>query len=159
MPSVLVVYYSKTGATQALAEYLGAAVRKEGVAVVVKRVQDVRVDELLRHDGVLIGSPVYYGGPAAEIKRFIDLSNKYYGRLIGKAGGAFSTSAGVHGGTETTNLAIIHAMLIHGMVVQGDNAGCHYGPACAGKPNAAARKACSRYGKQFAALVKRLSSE
>jgi len=157
MPIVLVTYYSRTGATKALAEVLAASVRNAGVEVVLKPVKDVQLSELPRYDGFLIGSPVYYGGPAAEVKRLIDLSNKYYGKLIGKAGGAFSTSAGPHGGTETTNLAIIQAMLIHGMIVQGDNVGCHYGPACVGKPNAAARKVCERYGRQFAALVRRVT--
>jgi NAD(P)H dehydrogenase (quinone) len=51
---------------------------------------------------------------------------------------------------------MVKALLIHGMVIQGDPWGSHYGAVSIGKPNASARKECKKLGKKVARLVKRL---
>jgi multimeric flavodoxin WrbA len=63
------------------------------------------------------GSPTYYGTMAWELKKLLDESVKFHGKLRGKVGGAFTSSANVGGGNETTVLDILKALLIHGMVV------------------------------------------
>lgn len=129
MPKVLIVYYSRTGNTKEMAELIAEGVRREkDVEVEVKAVQDTKVEELLDFDGIVIGSPTYYGSMAAEVKKLIDDSNKFHGELEGKVGGAFSSSANIAGGNETTIMDILKALLIHGMVVQGTPNGDHYGP-------------------------------
>jgi len=93
---------------------------------------------------------------AAEIKKLLDDSVKFHGKLEGKVGAAFASSANVGGGNETTILDILNAMLIHGMIVQGDWQGDHYGPVAIGAPDARANKECLRMGSRIARLVKRI---
>jgi len=155
-PKILICYYSRSGNTKKMAYLIQKGVMEEDVEVDTKDVREVRVDDLPRYDGIVIGSPTYYGLPAAQIKDLLDRSVKYHGKLDGKVGGAFSSSANVGGGNETTVLAILEALLIHGMVVCGDSSGDHYGPVSIEKPNARAEKNCIRYGKLVAKLVKQL---
>lgn len=129
---------------------------EEDVEVDTKDVKTVKADDLLKYDGIVIGSPTYYGLPAAEVKALLDKSVKHHGKLKGKVGGAFASSANIGGGNETTVLAILEALLIHGMVVCGDSEGDHYGPVSIEKPDARAEKVCVRYGKRVAALTKKL---
>jgi NAD(P)H dehydrogenase (quinone) len=77
--------------------------------------------------------------------------------LDGRVGAAFSSSANIGGGNETTILDILNAMLIHGMMVQGDPQGDHYGPVAIGAPDARATRECLRLGSRVAKLVKRIS--
>jgi NAD(P)H dehydrogenase (quinone) len=155
MAKALVVYYSKSGNTKKMAEMITESIKKEGIEVALKDVSDVKVDELLEYDAIIIGSPTYYGTMAAEIKKLFDQSVKFHGKLNGKIGGAFASSANIAGGNETTILDILNAMLIHGMIIQGDYAGDHYGPVAIGAPDARATKECLRYGSRIAKLVKK----
>jgi len=53
---------------------------------------------------------------------------------------------------------MVKALLIHGMIIQGDPWGSHYGTVSIGRPNAAAKKECKRLGEKVALLVKRLGA-
>ena len=99
--------------------------------VEVKLVDKVQPKDLRSYDAIIMGSPTYYGTMAAELKQLIDESVAFHGKLSGKVGGAFSSSANVGGGNETTVMDILKAMLIHGMVIQGSATGDHYGPVSA----------------------------
>lgn len=156
MPKVLIIYYSRTGNTKAMAQAVEDGVRAEGVDVRCKEVKDVSVEELLDYGGIILGSPTYYGTMAGEIKLLLDESVKYHGKLAGKVGGAFSSSGILGGGNETTVLNILKALLVHGMIIQGNPMGPHYGPVALGKPSARNRNACLNLGKSVAQLVKRL---
>jgi NAD(P)H dehydrogenase (quinone) len=157
MAGVLVIYYSKTGNTKKMAESVVEGVKKKGIEAVIKAVKDVQANELLKYEAIIIGSPTYYGTMAAQIKRILDDSVKFHGKLDGKIGAAFSSSANIAGGNETTILDILHAMLIHGMIIQGDPLGDHYGPVAIGEPDARATRECVRLGSRIAKLVKALS--
>jgi len=156
MAKVLIVYYSKTGHTEKMANAVEEAVKEEGVDVVKKRVEDVQADELLEFDGIIIGSPTYYGIMAWPIKKLIDESVKFHGKLAGKVGAAFSSSANIGGGNETVILSILEALLIHGMIVQGEPKGDHYGPVAINEPDERALKGCKRLGQSVANLIKKL---
>lgn len=156
MPKVLICYYSRSGNTKMMAYLIQKGVMEEDVDVDTKDVKEVRVDDLLDYDGIVIGSPTYYGGPAAQVKDLLDKSVKHHGKLQYRVGGAFSSSTNVGGGNETTVLSILQSLLIHGMVVCGDSSGDHYGPVSIEKPDERAEKNCIRYGKRIAKLVKRL---
>ena len=158
MAKALVIYYSRTGNTKKMAEFVFEGIQKEGIEAVLKDVKDVSVDELLKYDAIVIGSPTYYGTMAAEIKRLLDDSVKFHGKLDGKIGAAFASSANIAGGNETTILDILNAMLIHGMILQGDPQGDHYGPVAIGAPDARATKECIRMGSRVAKLCKLLFS-
>ncbi len=156
MAKVLVIYYSKTGNTEKMARAVGEGVKGEGVEVEVKKVEDTKADELLEADGIIIGSPTYYGGMAASLKELFDESVKFHGELESKIGGAFSSSANIGGGNETTIMDILKAFLIHGMIIQGTPEGDHYGPVAIGAPDKRSKSQCQDLGHRVAKLVKRL---
>jgi NAD(P)H dehydrogenase (quinone) len=139
-----------------MAQSVSEGIKNEGVEVEVKEVKDVPVDDLLKYDAIVIGSPTYYGSMAAEIKKLLDDSVKFHGKLEGKVGAAFSSSANVAGGNETTVLDILNAMLIHGMIIQGDPRGDHYGSVAIGSPDERATKECLRMGSRVAKLLKKV---
>lgn len=158
MSKVGVVYYSRTGHTEAMATEVGVGVKAEGVELELKQAEETELDDLLKWDGIIVGSPTYYGLLAAPIKELFDRSVKYHGNLNGKVGGAFASSGNVGGGNETTVLSIIQMMLIHGMLVKGTPDGDHYGPVSVGNPTEKVKSECRALGKRVAGLVKVLSS-
>ena len=157
MAKVLVVYYSRSGNTEKMAKLVAEGVESGGAEVVVKRVQDTPVDELLDYDGIISGSPTYYGSMAWEMKKLLDDSVKFHGELDGKVAGAFTSAANIGGGNETTILDMLNGWLIHGMIVQGDPQGDHYGRVSVNAPDARVEKQCRRMGERFAALVKKVA--
>ncbi len=159
MAKVLILYYSSSGNTEKMARLVGEGVKSEGLEAVVKKIEGVRPDEMLDVEGVIVGSPTYYGSMAAPIKQFFDDSVKFHGALEGKIGAAFSSSANIAGGNETTVLDILHALLIHGMIIQGDSRGDHYGPVAIGAPDNRSSKECRDLGARVARLVKRLAAK
>ena len=156
MAKALVIYYSQSGNTKKMAESVVEGIKKEGLEVVLKEAKDTEASELLKYEAIIIGSPTYYGTMAAEIKKLFDDSVSFHGKLDGKIGAAFASSANIGGGNETTILDILNAMLIHGMIIQGDPQGDHYGPVAIGAPDARAIRECVRLGTRVAKLVKKL---
>src|SRR3989338_4589356 len=156
MAKGIVIYYSRSGNTKKMAESILEAISKEGVEAVLKDVKEVKAEELLKYEAVIVGSPTYYGTMAAEIKKLWDDSVGFHGKLDGKVGAAFASSANIGGGNETTILDILNALLIHGMIIQGDPKGDHYGPVSIGMPDARSQKQCLRYGERIARLVKKV---
>jgi NAD(P)H dehydrogenase (quinone) len=136
---------------------MAKAVRAEGCDVTCKSITETKVDDLLEADCIAFGSPVYYGTMAAEVKKLFDESVSKHGGLDGKVGAAFASAGVFGGGMETTVSDILHAMLIHGMIIQGDPKGSHYGVVCVGKPDDKAQEECARKGKRLAKLVKKLT--
>jgi NAD(P)H dehydrogenase (quinone) len=155
MAKALVIYYSRSGNTKKMAQLISEGIKEEGVEAVLKDVKDVFAQELLNYDGIIVGSPTYYGSMAAELKRLFDDSVVFHGKLEGKIGAAFASSANIGGGNETTILDILNAMLIHGMVIQGDSQGDHYGAVGIGCGDDRSAKECRRKGLRFARLVKK----
>ena len=114
MGKVLVAYYSRGGTTRRMAELVVEGAAGAGADVDLREVTDVEVDGLLKYDGLIIGSPTYYGHMAAEVKELFDRSIRHHGKLEGKVGGAFSSAANIGGGNETTIRGILDAMLLRG---------------------------------------------
>jgi NAD(P)H dehydrogenase (quinone) len=156
MAKVIVIYYSQSGNTKKMAESVVEGIKKEGLEVTLKDVKGLEAEELLGYEGIVIGSPTYYGTMSYQIKKLLDESVRFHGRLDGKVGAAFASSANVAGGNETTVLDILNAMLIHGMIIHGDPQGDHYGAVAIGAPDARATKECLRMGSRVAKLVKQL---
>lgn len=156
MAKALVIYFSRTGNTKKMADSVAEGIKNGGMEAVVKEIKDVDADQLLEYEAIAIGSPTYYGTMAAQIKRLLDDSVRFHGKLDGKVGAAFSSSANVGGGNETTILDILNAMLIHGMIIQGDPQGDHYGAVAVGVPDSRATKQCVRLGSRIAKLVGKL---
>ena len=157
MVKVLVVYDSKTGNTEKMAFAVAEGAKQIGnVEVVVKKVEQTSLDDLLNADGIIMGSPTYYGQMSAKLKVLIDESVKIHGKLEGKVGAAFTSSGGTATGAETTILSIIQAMLVHGMIVQGRANEKHYGAAAVGSPSQKDLEQCKTLGKRVASLVVKL---
>lgn len=131
MSSILIIYYTRAGNTEKLAKAVAEGVREGGGTPTVRKVDEVDVSELPGYDGIIAGSPVYFGMMAAELKKFFDESVTVRKKMVNKVGAAFVTGAHRTGGKETTLISILQAMLIEGLVVVGDplETGGHYGAA------------------------------
>jgi len=141
MTEILIVYYSRHGATAELARHAargvesiaGCSATLRTVPMVsaeserpVKPVPDAgapyaTIDDLRRADGLLLGSPTRFGNMAAPLKYFLDGTSSLWldGTLAGKPAGMFSASQTMHGGQESTLLSMALPLLHHGMLVLG----------------------------------------
>ena len=156
MISILVAYHSKSGNTKKMAELVAKGVKDEGGEAVLKKVEEVLPDEIIGYDGIIFGSPTYYGQMSYPVKKLIDESVILHGKLEGKIGGAFTSSANLGGGNETTIMSILQAFLIHGMVIQGASKNDHYGPVAIGAPDKRAEKQCVDLGKRTVKLARKI---
>jgi NAD(P)H dehydrogenase (quinone) len=154
---ILVIYDSKTGSTEKMAKAVAQGAKQEGITVQVQRAEVTTNQDLLDADGIIMGSPVYFGQMSAPLKHIIDDSAQVHTQLTGKVGAAFTSSGGIASGAETTLLSILEAMLVHGMIVQGKAKGQHYGVAVQGEPKAADLAACEELGASVATLVQKLN--
>jgi NAD(P)H dehydrogenase (quinone) len=141
MTKVLALYYSSWGHIEQMAYAAAEGAREAGAEVVVKRVPELvpteiaqaahyktdqkapiaTVEELPEYDAIIIGTPTRYGTMTAQMKNFLDQTGGLWaqGKLIGKVGSVFTSTATQHGGQEATILTTLPVLLHHGMVVVG----------------------------------------
>ncbi len=141
MPYILVMYYSRYGATEKMAQLIGRGIEQcRGIEARLRTVPAVsagietRVDpvpstgavycseEDLRHcAGLALGSPTRFGNMAAPLKHFIDQSGALWssGALIDKPAAVFTSTASLHGGQESTLLTMVLPLIHHGMLYCG----------------------------------------
>jgi NAD(P)H dehydrogenase (quinone) len=156
MAKVLIVYSHKFGHTELMAYAIAQGVKDANAQAIVKHVKNTHPGDLAEADAIIFGSPTYYGLPSADMKKLLDESVSLHGQLNGKVGGAFTSSANIGGGNETTILALIQAMMVHGMIIQGSSTGNHYGPVSINKPDAIVRRQCHEYGQLVAKLADKI---
>lgn len=139
-PYILVLYYSRHGATQRLAQQVARGVEQGGMEARLRTVPAVSTtceavsadipdsghlyvseDDLRHCAGLALGSPTRFGNMAAAMKYFIDGTASLWmsGALINKPATVFTSSASLHGGQESTLLTMMLPLLHHGMVVAG----------------------------------------
>ena len=120
---ILVAYYSRRGNTERLArEVATGAGSVQDANVVLKRIEDVEAADLLAADGIIIGSPVYFGSMAAAVKSFFEdwqfRFDFYPSRpLRDKVGAVFATGGQSAGGRELAMIGMLAAMLHQWMLV------------------------------------------
>lgn len=155
---VLVLYYSKGGNTKELAQEIAKGVESVGVKALLKNTEEVAKDDFLNSDGVIAGSPVYFGGMAWELKKVFDEFVGTRKKMENRVGAAFATGGHHTGGKETTIISILQCMLIYGMLIVGDpmSASGHYGVACLGKPDQNASQDAFKLGVRVAELCKKI---
>jgi len=116
---ILIVYYSRTGHTEQLAEAVAAGARSiAGSDVRLLSVEGVSPDDVLWADALIVGSPVHAANISSPILEFLG-SFPFGGEMRDKVGAAFVTAAGISAGEEAVQLAILRAMLVYGMIVIG----------------------------------------
>lgn len=156
---ILVLYFSKSGNTRKLAEAIAKGVEEiEGVKAVLKKTSEVTKEDFSASEGIIAGSPVYFGLMAAELKKIFDDFVGIRKKMEGKVGAVFATSGDPTGGKETTMMSIIQVLFIYGMVIVGDpmSATGHYGVACVGEPDAKTEDNGIKLGNRVAELAKKL---
>ena len=159
MAKILVVYDSRSGNTEKMALAVAEGVKQvKGMNVTVKKAAQTSLEDLQAADGIIMGSPTYYGQMSAKLKALIDKSVTIHGKLEGKVGAAFTSSGGTASGAETTLLSILQAMLIHGMIIQGRPNNKHYGATAVESPNKEELDICRELGKRTASLVIKLKT-
>lgn len=141
MAKVLVLYYSSYGHIEQMAEAVAEGARSAGATVDIKRVPELvpadvakashfkldqkaavaTVDELAGYDAIIFGAPTRFGNMAAQMKNFLDQTGGLWaqGKLVGKVGSVFTSTATQHGGQESTILSTHTVLLHHGMVIVG----------------------------------------
>lgn len=141
MSYILVLYYSRYGATAKMAEQIARGVEQvSGIEARVRTVppvspnseatQDsipaegppyVTLDDLKHCAGLAVGSPTRFGNMAAPLKYFFDTTGALWqsGALIGKPAGFFTSTASLHGGQETTLISMMMPLIHHGAIIVG----------------------------------------
>ncbi|MGG7581313.1 NAD(P)H:quinone oxidoreductase type IV [Rhizobium sp. YTUHZ045] len=141
MAKVLVLYYSAYGHIETMAYAVAEGARSAGADVTVKRVPELvpeevakashykidqaapiaTVDELTDYDAIIVGAGTRFGTVASQMRNFWDQTGGLWftGKLVGKIGSVFTSSATQHGGQESTILGFIPTFLHQGMVVAG----------------------------------------
>ena len=141
MSKVLVLYYSTYGHMEAMATAVAAGAREAGASVDVRRVPELvpedvarssyfkmdqaapiaKVDDLANYDAIIVGAPTRFGRLASQMANFLDQAGGLWmrGALIGKVGGAFTSTGTQHGGQEATLFSIITNLLHFGLVIVG----------------------------------------
>ena len=142
MSKILVLYYSMYGHMEVMAKAVAEGAKKvAGAEVTLKRVPElmpedvaknagVKLDqeapiaepgELADYDAIIFGSPTRFGNMAAQMRNFLDQTGGLWfeGKLVGKVGSVFTSTASQHGGQETTITSFHTTLLHHGMVIVG----------------------------------------
>ncbi len=158
VPKVLVLYYSRSGNTKKMAVAVEEGAKGAGAETSLVNVKEANVDMLLEYDGIIVGTPTYYGVAAGALKEFFDKSVKHHGKLTGKVGGAFSSAMALGGGMETAIMDLVQIMLVHGMIIQGQaKGGNHYGVASINEPDQEVIDECKKLGERVAKLAGKLA--
>ena len=142
---VFIPFYSRNGATEALAKAIAEGARAEGAEVTLRRAREIVSREVMAHaegwienadrmnaeyeaptpadaeaaDAIIFGTPTRFGNVSSELKAYVDsLGGLWYGgKLVGKAGSAFATTGSQHGGNESTPLTMYNFMVHLGMII------------------------------------------
>lgn len=137
---VLILYYSRHGATAQMAKQIARGVERQGLEARLRTVPEISTEceavapsvpaegdiycseqDLANCSALALGSPTRFGNMAAPLKHFIDSTSALWmsGALIGKPAAVFSSTSSLHGGQETTLLSMMLPLMHHGMLLCG----------------------------------------
>ena len=141
MLQILVLYYSRHGATANMARAIASGVEQAGAEAILRTVPALKtmqdeglvdsiasdgppyctLNDLHQCDGLALGSPTRFGNMAAPLKHFIDSTSNAWinGDLAEKPAAVFTSTGSLHGGQESTLLSMMLPLLHHGMVLSG----------------------------------------
>lgn len=139
-PYILVLYYSRHGATAEMARQIARGIEQGGLEARLRCVPEVSaecaavapeipaagalyatLEDLAGCAGLALGSPTRFGNMAAPLKHFLDGTSNLWltGELVGKPAAVFTSTASLHGGQESTLLSMLLPLLHHGMLLCG----------------------------------------
>lgn len=142
MSRILVLYYSSYGHIEKMADAVAEGAQAAGASVDIRRVAETAPQEVIDaahfktdtahaviesaeklgdYDGIVVGAPTRFGRMPSQMAGFWDTTGALWftGKLIGKVGAAFTSTAAQHGGQETTLFSILTNLLHHGMTILG----------------------------------------
>ncbi|WP_241086961.1 NAD(P)H:quinone oxidoreductase [Candidatus Vondammii sp. HM_W22] len=141
MAEILVLYYSRYGATAEMAKQIARGVEKvpgmearlrsvPAISTVCEATEEsipdkgapyATLDDITACTGLALGSPTRFGNMAASLKYFIDSTGPLWltGALAGKPGAVFTSASSMHGGQETTLISMMLPLMHHGMLILG----------------------------------------
>jgi len=141
MGEILILYYSRYGATAEMARRIARGVAEvpgmeaklrtvPPVSTVCEAMEDVippegppyaTLEDLISCSGIALGSPTRFGNMAAPLKYFLDQTSALWlsGEMAGKPAGTFTSTSSLHGGQESTLLSMMLPLLHHGMLIVG----------------------------------------
>jgi len=141
MSKVLVLYYSSYGHIEQMAQAVAEGAREAGATVDIKRVPETapievakaahfkleqeapiaKIEDLADYDAIILGIPTRFGRMPSQMAAFLDQAGGLWlsGKLNGKVGSVFASTATQHGGQETTLFSAITNLLHFGMVIVG----------------------------------------
>lgn len=130
--NVLILYFSRGGATQQLADAIAEGVAQAGAEALLRTVETdkdaacsrdltVSADDLATCDALILGSPTRFGHMASALQKFWESTSNQWlkGVLINKPGAVFTSTSSLHGGQESTLLSLALPLLHHGMLLTG----------------------------------------
>jgi NAD(P)H dehydrogenase (quinone) len=140
MSYLLVLYYSRHGATAEMARQIARGSEESGLEARLRTVAEISanheasapavpdsgapyatLDDLQGCAGLALGSPTRFGNMAAAMKYFLDGTSGLWMKsaLAGKPAGVFTSTSSMHGGQETTLLSMMLPLMHHGMLISG----------------------------------------
>ncbi len=197
MSEILILYYSRYGATAEMARQMARGVEEvDGMSALLRTVPAVStvceatqdtipesgapyasLDDLRKCSGLIMGSPTRFGNMAAPLKYFLDQTSQLWmtGALIGKPASVFTSTSSLHGGQESTLLAMMLPLMHHGMLLLGvpysetrllhtTSGGTPYGASHLAGPESnlplsdEEKQICRTQGRRVAETAKQLSS-
>ena len=139
MVKILILYYSRHGTTEKMAQQIARGVESnEGAEAILRTVPEIStvceqtenlipekgapyatLEDLKSCDGLALGSPTHFGNMAGALKHFIDKTTEIWfpGTLSGKPAGVFTSTGSMHGGQESTLLSMMLPLMHHGMLI------------------------------------------
>ena len=139
MVKILILYYSRHGTTEKMAQQIARGVElNEGAEAILRTVPEIStvceqtenlipekgapyatLEDLKSCDGLALGSPTHFGNMAGALKHFIDKTTEIWfpGTLSGKPAGVFTSTGSMHGGQESTLLSMMLPLMHHGMLI------------------------------------------
>lgn len=140
MTEILVLYYSRHGATADMAQYIANGIEEGGCSARLRTVPNIStvteasesdipesgapyatLDDLQECIALAVGSPTRFGNMAAELKYFFDSTSPLWlsGEMVNKPAAVFTSTSSMHGGQESTLLSMMLPLLHHGMQIIG----------------------------------------
>lgn len=155
-----VLYYSKSGNTEKMAEIIAEGMREEGATAKIFSLENIDETFVRESRCVIVGTPTYLADMAGGVKAWLDeRSGKY--ALAGKLGGAFATADYLHGGADIAVQSVLRHLMVKGMLLYSGGGSCgkpviHLGPVALKSSLEESEEVFRIYGRRMASKAKEL---